>query len=380
MIDLPNSNLNFSAISNLPIEQQVKQFNLEYLNILEKELKALKDVGNSSKKLQKDLEFIVKCRQAINNSDELPVEELIGAPLPNRWPNFRNGELVLVNPAENIAMKGFSSSRVYESVDKAKSLDQFLENLRIADSSSNTYARELSINQGDDLYNYHFIDFAKMESYIQNTESFTDVILAQQMNSKYYNSFDTFIDYTINQYSRRLPLTDSELKSLKEGSTALRERTRIITHSKTPNHASDGRSIVEGFNGKYNVNSDFTFNSGGALDMDGELAIVKSSDATQQLPMELFSGHKVARQPEETIVEVGRFTVDRSAPRGLSNDMLKSVSSYIAQDPSIDKVVVYADAVHERLYRRLGFQVVESLDNGYHVLEVTPERLLQATN
>ena len=142
--------------------------------------------------------------------------------------------------------------------------------------------------------------------------------------------------YVGDVYSKRLKLSDDEVKGFIKSSEEMEDRTKIILRTKS-NPAI------------------------GPPDFNGGVGIVLSRNTDELLPLEKATSFRVPRKEGERVHEVVRLVAtDDTNPR-LMHELAAQIGTILRNDQKADKFFVYTSKVHERLYRRLGipYKIIE---------------------
>jgi hypothetical protein len=239
--------------------------------------------------------------------------------------------------------------------------------------------------------------------------------------SSYLQALSDARKFIIEQYRKRLKLSEAQLRKLESISRQVENRSIVILtteerfidfsgkqvtifHDRVPqrwpNHALGARpgfwnhdtsqfragGIIEPeFFGKKTDPFSWVFlqKSPEHFNIQSSVTAVLSRSVEEPLPMEMYRGFTVERAPGEVIAELGRFSVSKTEVKELSAKLLKEVAAIVASRGNIDRLVIEADPPHARLFKELGFKIIHEFknENGEvvdHVMSVTPQEMFKA--
>jgi hypothetical protein len=99
----------------------------------------------------------------------------------------------------------------------------------------------------------------------------------------------------------------------------------------------------------------------------GGAIAVKSTNENEPIPMELYNGIKIKRNPGETLIEVGRYAISKK--KGLieiSPKLAQEIAAAVhgSSDGPV-RIVIEADEARARLFSKYGFKVLITRKSTY---------------
>jgi hypothetical protein len=153
-------------------------------------------------------------------------------------------------------------------------------------------------------------------------------------------------DYVADIYSKRLKLSDAEVKGFLKSSREMEDRTLLVLKSKA--HPANGPP-----------------------ELTGGAGVVKSREVGELLPLEKATGFKVPREKGDKIYEVVRLvSTDADNPDHMK-EILGQVLAVLKKDEGAKKIYVFTSKIHQRLYRKLGipFKVIDKPNSRDVIME-----------
>jgi hypothetical protein len=298
---------------------------------------------------------------------------LVGA-LSSQTASVSTG-LILVNKVENQCQRKVAAMVIDASVEKQKEIDQCYKDLSneyllLAVSEAITIGRGLKSGlnlafpkaaklAGEPGYFTHNLQISpdQLTSKLRNDgikslgieksafvyktgvneySSIYDLEKASKLGTDHKKLTSGYWDYVAEVYSKRLKLSESEVKSFLKSSREMEDRTLLVLKSRL--HPANGPPSF----------------TGGA-------GIVKSSKPGELLPLEKATGLKVPREKGEKVYEVVRLVSTDADNPGHMKEILGQVLAIMKKDEKAARVYVFTSKIHQRLYRKLGipFKVID---------------------
>jgi hypothetical protein len=181
---------------------------------------------------------------------------------------------------------------------------------------------------------------------VNEYSSIYDLEKASRLGTDHKKLTSGYWDYVADVYSKRLKLSEAEVKAFLKSSREMEDRTLLVLKSRA--HPANGPP-------------NFT---GGA-------GIVKSSKTEELLPLEKATGFKVPREKGEKVYEVVRLvSTDADNPDHMK-EILAQVMAILKTDEKASRAFVFTSKIHQRLYRKLGipFKVIDKPNSRDVIME-----------
>ncbi|MFG1484320.1 hypothetical protein ABMA79_03770 [Halobacteriovorax sp. HFRX-2_2] len=186
---------------------------------------------------------------------------------------------------------------------------------------------------------------------------------------------NTVRDFLFNEYKNRLNIEDQDLDKLKEITEQLEGRTIVLAAARNSN-------MKYSFKGYDDSGIRYLSRQKDEIDISGTISITLSKEVDQKLPLEIFTGHEVERRRGEIIAEIGRFAVDGNDSIFNANDLIAAVTFAAQKVEGLDRIVIEADKIRARSFKRWGFKPIHERinyeGNTEYIMEVTPKELLES--
>ena len=162
------------------------------------------------------------------------------------------------------------------------------------------------------------------------------------INSSYADEYWSFVSKV---YTKRLNLTPQTIKDFFKSIQSSKDRTTLMTV--TEKVASKSKNKFR-----------------------GGVAMVRSSNYSELLPLEKATDFVVPRTPGKKVVEAVRLTIAKGEDPGLLKDFLSQMARVTLVDKNVETVYFYTSKIHHRLYRSAGVkgEVVGRPNEGKHVI------------
>lgn len=242
------------------------------------------------------------------------------------------------------------------------------------------YALNMMGGQGQATYGIHYLDWPEV---LRLQSSGARVELPRQ----YLNAPEDLLKFVLSGYRAELGLTAAQRKNLDSISKKVRNRSRFVFLSDEPS-SKISRTFVQ-----HPLVDDWTVERLEFQDFDhftiqGAMSIVESKDASEPLPIELFTQAagldriQIERKTSKPILEIGRFYVnpDRRpfGPRQIWTIVLALLSKMDVEKVVAETTKEYA----EELIAKFGFKKLGERANFEgkleYVIEASPENIFEA--
>jgi hypothetical protein len=321
---------------------------------------------------------------------EIPLQhakDLFDGPLPLSWSKLskRASSGSGLQALEEATYQGISYARLTEApgmkkIEPGEAFDLFLTKTRSGLNREKqgiedfTYGFSFSYEDaaGKSL-NFHYLRPARIERTTRGN----------WVPDQWVNAPHDIREYIRKSYAKDLNLTKAQLDRLIEISEEMQPRTEYLFMTEEPYAFSKPKMgqrwdpITQGWvDVERRERTNFKHFS-----MKGSMSMVFSSSETEKLPLELFTGVKIARPAEGKVVEIGRFYVDPDL-RPIGPMQIWKAASLAASQKGVGKICAETTKEYaEKLIHDFGFtKVAERLNfegKAEYIIEVTPEVFLK---
>lgn len=301
----------------------------------------------------------------------------IGAELRWYMPKYFNGKQLIEPFKVKFELYDQLLSSVWD-FSEIPQQDRFNQNIILEKfiESISPYTLNLNLVNGDSFYNdrtaARSLTILGNDKKVEQALHVVDYRISHTPVGSYafHNLLNDTLKFIADQYSKRGIVNSTHLERLKFISQELESRTVLFVSTK-----ESANEVLRNDSAPPNKKNS------GHFTIEGSLFMVESYSGNQLLPLEIFTGVRIPRRnPTEKIVEIGRHAVSPESAI-TSQSMIQAAANYARKTHKLSRIIIEADLVHARFFRKYGFEVIETMtrpDGSVdHIMAVSPQKLLK---